>query len=168
MKLKYLGFFIVCVTIIWSCTTDDFCLSNQNAVQAGFYSRSGAEDKDTTLSGIYVNGVGSSDLLMPYDSARINDLFLPLNFHGDVANDSTAFVIKQKRIISDKVDSISDVVIFYHQKELVFISGECGMFYNMTVDSMRFTTNLIDTVRLEYPHVKYDENIENVKIFIQP
>jgi len=168
MKIKYLGFFIVCVTVIWSCTKDDFCLSNQNAVQVGFYSRSSAEDKDSTLSGIHIHRVGLTDTLPPYDSVSVNKLFLPLNFHGETDDDSTGFVIRQRFISGDGEKINADTIVFYHRKELVFISGECGMFYNMTIDSLRFTTDFIDTVRTEYPHVKYDENIENVKIYIQP
>ena len=168
MKIKYFGFVVVSIVFIWSCTNDDFCLSNQNAVQVGLYSRSVSVEKDTTLSGIYVQGVDNSDLLLPYDSAQVKELFLPLDFHGESLSDSTGFIIQQKRKIGDNVDITEDKIIFYHSKELVFISGECGMFYNMIIDSMRYTTEIIDTVRIDYPHVKYGENIKNVKIYIQP
>ena len=167
MKIKYFGFVIVCLVIVWSCTNDDFCLSNQNAVQVGFYSRSVAVEKDSILSGIHVHRVGLVDTLLPYDSVNVKNLFLPLNFHGDTEKDSTGFVIRQRLRSGDEEKINADTIVFYHRKELVFISGECGMFYNMIIDSLRYTTIFIDTVRMEYPHVKYDENIENVKIYIQ-
>lgn len=171
MRILYLGLFLFIVIMIGGCTNDDFKLSNQNAVQVGLYSRSTAIENDTTLSGIYIYGVDEAEeekVLAPYENAKVKNLFLPLNFQGETTEGSTRFKIVQERTVGDGKKTSIDEITFYHRKELVFISGETGMFYNMVIDDIQYTNNLIDTVRLEYEHVKYNENKENVKIYIEP
>ncbi len=130
----------------------DICLSNQNSVQASLYSAYSPDDKDTVLTDLYVQGVGNDSLL--YDSVATSSLFLPLAMHTD----TTAYRIKVKALL--------DTIWFVYKRDLSYISGNCGLTMNIEIDTVFFTGRFIDSVAINYPYILYNENIENVKIYI--
>jgi len=154
MKNIYYIFLALILTVIFGRCDEmgDICLSNQNAVQAGLYSAYSLSDKDTVLTDLYVQGVGHDSLL--YDSVAMNKLFLPLSMHSD----TTAFRIKVKTLL--------DTVWFVYKRDLSYISGSCGLSVSIELDTIWFTGRFIDSVAIDYPFVEYNENIENVKIYI--
>ena len=153
MKLNVfiiLGLFLVFV-IPWGCSADDICLSNQHALQAGFYSYHTL--KDSTLQGTTIYGVGqSNDSIYKNEPAR--KLFLPLSFN----NDTTVFVIFS--------NALSDTIKFVHTKELTFVSRKCGFVFNYEIDTVMHTETFIDSVSIVNSGVRYNENFENIEIFI--
>lgn len=146
---------------IYACDEDSFCLSNQHAIQASLYSMSSGTASDTTLTSISIWGIDNDSLL--YDSTRVSKMFLPANLNAD----STSFIIKQEKLINDEVISQSDTLKFIYTRNLHYVSGECGMTYNLILDTIIHTINIIDSVRISYANVNYSENIENVKIYIE-
>lgn len=153
---------LIIVAGFYACTDTSFCLSNQHAIQASFYSLSSGSESDTTLRGVYIWGAGRQDSLL-YDSTNVNSMFLPSNLHAD----STIFIIKQSVLINNTVRSDSDFVQFNYSRHLNHVSGECGMTFNLVLDTVYYTTNLIDSISIGYANVNYGEDAENVKIFIQ-
>ncbi len=155
--MKYV--FYIVLTIILSvifgrCDSggDDICLSNQNAAQAGLYSAHSLSDKDTVLTDLYIQGVGNDSIL--YDSVAVNSLFLPLSMHTD----TTAYRIKVKTLL--------DTIWFVYRRDLSYVSSSCGLTMNIEIDTILFTGRFIDSVAINYPYILYNENIENVKIYI--
>nr|WP_319400643.1 DUF6452 family protein [uncultured Carboxylicivirga sp.] len=159
-KIKWLA--LILFAGFYACDDSSFCLSNQHAVQASFYTLSSGSEADTTLTGVYIWGAGQEDKLI-YDSTRVNEMYLPTNLNAD----STIFIIKQSVLVNNTVRSDSDFVQFNYKRYLNHVSGECGMTYNLVLDTVYYTTNLIDSVSIDYANVNYGEDAENVKIFIQ-
>lgn len=135
------------------CNQKEMCLSNQNAIQTGFYSAFYSTDKDSSLINTTVYCSGNEELLI-YEDETVNKMFLPLSFEGD----ESVFVISN--------NSLNDTIWIVHSKELKFISRECGFNFDFKVDTVMFTKTFIDSVALFYPNVVYGENIENVKIYL--
>jgi len=133
--------------------TNDFCLSNQQSVQSGFYSPYHTTDVDSTVSGVTI---WSTDIdSLTYDSATVNKTFLPLS----MMNDSSQFIIE--------INKSKDTITFVHSKELSFVSGECGFIFRFEIDTILYSDNsFIDSVVIDYPSIVYGENIENVKIYL--
>ena len=165
MKIKQIGHVIVAVSILIlaSCEDSSLCLSGQNAIQSGLYSGVSGEAKDTTLSGIYMWGVELAtltDMPLLIDSANVSSMYMPT----DIERDSTMMILREETIASD----LQDTLLFIYTRELNYVNGECGFTYNLELDTVIHTINIIDSVVISYPSVKYNETIENVKIFIEP
>lgn len=148
--------------VLYSCSNSSFCLSNQHAVQASFLAAQVDSENDTTLSGITVHGLNNDSLL--HDSAKIKQLYLPM----DLNRDSTEFIIIEEVKVGDIIDVNKDTLLFVYNKNLQYVSGDCGMTFNLVLDTIIYTTNIVDSVRISYPNVNYGENLENVKIYIEP
>ena len=129
------------------------CLSNQNAAQVGLYSSYHHGDVDTVLTNLYIAGIGREDSLV-YDSATVSDLFLPLSMHRD----TTGFIIKVKTLI--------DTLWFAYSRNLTYVSGDCGMAVEIDVDTVWFTDRFLDSVVIIQPLIRYNENVENIKLYI--
>jgi len=150
--LLYLAFGI-CLLLPWSCTQDEICLSNQNAVQTGFYSVLSGDNTDTILENSSVYGIDPINDSIYIDES-IQSMFLPLSFNSD----TTTYVIDN--------NGLKDTLWFSHTKEMVYISRECGFTFNFTIDSVWFTKVFVDSVFIEVENVNYNESLENVKIYI--
>ncbi len=75
---------------IYACSDSSLCLSNQQAIQATFYSVSDGTESDSTLTGIHIWGYERNDSLI-YDSLNVSEMYLP----GDLNRDTATFIIKQ-------------------------------------------------------------------------
>ena len=60
-------------------------------------------------------------------------------------------------IFTSKNTSDKDTITFYHQKEMIFLSPECGFVYNFTINSFTNTENLIDSLELVNNELTTDE-----------
>ncbi len=146
-----------------SCDESSLCLSGQSAIQVGLYSAASGQERDTTLSGVYLWGYDDrtqEDKALAIDSVRLSAMFMPT----DINRDSTTLIFREKTVASD----VSDTLLFIYQREREYISGDCGFTYNLTLDTVIHSFNLIDSVVISYPSVVYNENLENVKIYIEP
>jgi len=152
MKNIYYIITAIILTIIFGRCDDmgGICLSNQNAAQTGLYSAH--TKRDTVLTDLYVQGVGNDSIL--YENVATSDLFLPLSLQKD----TTAFALKVK--------SLRDTIWFVYKRDLTYVSGDCGFGENIEIDTIWFNGRFIDSVSIDYPFVKYNEDIDNVKIFI--
>ncbi len=155
MKIFFQVVAIMALAIIISCNnTDDFCLSNQQSVQASFYSS--ITLNDSTVSDVTIRAIESvaeDDTI--YNSETVSESFLPLS----MMNDTSRFLIQ---ILNQK-----DTVSFVHSKELSFISEECGFIFTFELDTVLHSNiSFIDSVSIEYPSIVYNESTENVKIYL--
>ncbi|MCG8582201.1 MAG: DUF6452 family protein [Bacteroidales bacterium] len=166
MNTKLIGILLLALwgLVMTSCDESDLCLSGQNAIQTGLYSAASGVETDTTLTGIYLwglePGTGIEKELL-YDSTRVSEpLYMPTDLHRD----TSTFVLREKTIASD----IQDTLVFIYERQLNYVSGDCGFSYNLELDTVISTLNFIDSVVISYPSVLYNENLENVKIYIEP
>jgi len=137
--------------LFFRCNVDDICLSNQHAVQTCFFSmetKNKLAQPRTTIFGL------EKDNDSIYRNENVLNMFLPLSFDRD----TTSFLIK--------IQTKSDTIHFVHTKKLNFISRECGFTFDFVLDTVFYTNIFIDSVAIIYPHVKYNENLENVEIYI--
>ncbi len=165
MKIKPIGLGILAVAVIFliACDESSLCLSGQNAIQSGLYSGASGVEKDTTLNGFYLWGyddLSDVDLPLLIDSASVKNMYMPTNLDRD----STVFILREKTVASD----LTDTILFVYSRELNYVSGDCGFSYNLNLDTVIYSINFIDSVVISYPSVLYNENLENVKIFIEP
>ncbi len=153
----------VALLLLVACDESSLCLSGQNAIQSGFYSGVSGEAKDTTLTGVYLWGYDDqmdSDMPLLIDSARVQKMYMPTN----IERDSTVFILREHAVAND----LKDTILFVYTRELNYVSGDCGFTYNLHIDTVIHTINIIDSIVVSYPSVLYNENLENVKIFIEP
>lgn len=155
MRIKSFLFIIVgfiYLMVPGGCNQDELCLSNQHALQTGFYSAFNV-NRDSILRNADVHGLDNAESMI-YKDQDISKMFLPLSFQDD----TSIFVISN--------NSLSDTIWVVHSKELQFISRECGFTFDFTIDTVLFTKTFVDSVALFYPKVSYGENFENVKIYL--
>ncbi len=162
MKILGQSFLAILMIVLVACESSSLCLSGQNAIQATLYSASSGVAKDTTLNGVYLWGLEmatNENMPLIADSASVSDMYLPT----DIERDTTVMIIRELTVASD----LQDTMMFIYERELNYVSGDCGFTYNLMLDTVITTLNMIDSVVIEYPSVKYNENLENVKIFIE-
>jgi len=68
-------------------------------------------------------------------------------------------------IITTKSLQEKDTISFYHQKDMVFLSPECGFLFTFTIDSFINTKNFIDSVKLVNNELTADEE-GNINIYL--
>ncbi|WP_439183121.1 DUF6452 family protein [Carboxylicivirga taeanensis] len=164
MKKQPFGQIIMAAIILLfaACDESSLCLSGQSAIQAGLYAAANGEAKDTTLNGVYLWGYdemgNNKDPLI--DSVTVSKMYMPVNLERD----TTTFILRERTAASD----LNDTLMLIYNRELNYVSGDCGFTYNLTLDTVIYSINLIDSVVINYPSVLYNENLENVKIFIEP
>jgi len=134
------------------CESEEACLSNQHAVQAGFFSATSETDKDSTLAEVSLFGLDREDSI--YAKESLSELFIPLDFERD----TVSFKVVAK--------TMEDTLNIAYQKELDFISRDCGYIFSFHIDTVWHTNAFIDSVALEYPDIKYGETVENIKLYI--
>ncbi len=141
------------LSLFTGCQGEEACLSNQHAVQAGLYSAWSEADKDSTLQDLSLVGLDRIDSI--YANVTISEVFMPLDFESD----TSTFVIGVSETLKDTLSVV-------YQKELDFISRDCGYIFTFDIDTIIYTNAFIDSVAVDYPTVKYGETIENIKLYI--
>ena len=153
--MRYFHFIILIFLLLQllfsGCNNDSICLSNQHALRAYFMSM---EDKtrvqvlNTTIFGL---GMENDSI---YKEEDVANMFLPMAFSGD----TTTFVIM--------VQTLADTIHFVNTKKMNFISRECGFTLDFVIDTVYFSNRFIDSVAIINPNIRYNENVDNVEIYI--
>ena len=137
--------------LLSGCNPDDICLSNQHAVQASFFSMSSKNRVVVDNTTIFGLGMSNDSI---YKDEKVAAMFLPLRFDKD----TTTFVFH--------IQSLKDTIHFVHSKKLSFISRNCGFTFDFKIDTFYFTGIFIDSISIINPNVKYNENFDNVEIYL--
>lgn len=133
------------------CAEEDMLLSYQHTLQVGLYSMH--THKDTSLTNVQIYGIGREDSLL-YDEPAVSALFLNLNMNTD----STKYVFKTQ--------TLQDELTITYDKHLTPVSGSGGITMELHVNSIAHTQVFIDSVAIVNRNIKYNESLENVKIFV--
>ncbi len=158
--MKSVFYFCIFIFILSACDSgSDICLSNQQSVQGNFYSSyyDYSDDVDTTVAHISIVGLLNGEQVdsIIYDNDSIDNCYMPLSMFRD----TTKYLIK--------INNTSDTISFIHNKELSFISEECGFIFDFTLDTVMYSnTSFIDSVVIYDNKIIYNESTPNVKIYI--
>ena len=149
-RIKGLLLLAAISAVVWQCAQDEVYMSNQNAVQIGLASI--YTMTDSTVDKFSAYGLNRTDSI--YARAQTKVAFLPLRFDSD----TTVFVLQTylRR----------DTMAFIHTKEQTFVSSDDGFAFNLQLKAIYYTTNFIDSVVITNPSINYNENIQNVKIYL--
>lgn len=129
--------------ILHACNTTG-CLENRNSLPlAGFYS-SDTVPHAITLDSVQVTGLGvKNDSALIEAGLKISTLYLPMR----ATQPNTGWVFSYKWKYLD-IPALNDTIEFEYTSTPRFASEECGVIYDYRITQCRYTTHLIDSVRL--------------------
>lgn len=92
-----------------------------------------------------------------YGNAAASKFTLPLSA---IADSTRFFIIPDTNNLSDK-----DTMVFYYQREPVFLSTACGYTMKYVLQSISATRNVIDSARIEISEIANTSDVIHVKVF---
>lgn len=123
--------------------------------------------KDSLMIKVY-------DSLMPAAEMQILDEDSLYTLYGTEAGSNIMRIAlnpgKDSTRYTFRVDTLSttyDTITYYYTPLLHFISNSCGYNYYYTVNDVKFTRNLLDSMRLNDNNVTNDINITNVQLYFK-
>lgn len=127
--------------VAYACSTDG-CLENRSSIPlAGFYDGTGAQ---ITLDSLRVTGISDDSLpALSEEGTKANEVYLPMR----PTKDNTTWQLAYKwKYLAD--GSLSDTISFDYTASPYFASDECGVIYRYNITEMRYTTHLIDSIKI--------------------
>ncbi len=121
-------------------------------VNADFFTIEEEEEGEVTVDDVSVYGLGREDSLL-YDSASVRRNSLPLDPNSDI----TTFVVL--------FPENSDTLTFHHTTSPFFHSYECGYVLHYDLSGFEYSTNVIDSVRLEISKITHQYE-RHLKIYL--
>ena len=107
-----------------------------------------------------IRGLGIDSVL--YDSVTDSRFALPLS----KLDSQTVFLIDQIKTLDGDTIFVEDTLWIEHVNSLDFVSLECGCASIFDVKSVRYSVNMIDSVKLIDGHVDRTR-VNNLKIFVR-
>jgi len=151
---KLLIFFLFLPIILSSCQTNKECdISTESLLKANFYIMDGEEEQAVFVDPISVYGLGREDSLL-YENDSISSVFLPLS----PVSETLGFVFA--------IATYKDTISFTYETKTYLESIECGFISNYSIDSIKYTQNVIDTIILIKKGVTIEDE-DHVKIFFK-
>lgn len=139
---------------------DTGCHENRSSIaQAAFYA-SNLPDQKITVDSITVYGVGQEQGALLVDCGRkVSSFALPFRIDAD----TTQFVIHYdaKHLSSP---SYNDTLTCVYRRYPYFISGDCGVVFNYSIDTIYYTRNILASAALVAKEVTNVEQ-ENIRIY---
>ncbi len=90
---------------------------------------------------------------------------LQSNFTLSLSPDTT---FCQWRFTTDSTNTKYDTLSFYYQRNLQFLSNACGYAYFYTLDSVRTTHLIIDSLLITNTSVTNNVNTQHLQVYIHP
>lgn len=143
----------LCSLVFFSCSDDERILHYQHSIQVKPYSS--VTLKDTTLAYVVVRADGALVDTLYKNDESVNELFLVPNLNAE----STVFEIKNNKS--------KDIITIEYNIKPEPITGGGGITTTLKLLDIVHTKNYIDSAVIVNPIVKYNESIENVKIYIR-
>jgi len=169
MKNYILGFLILCLIIISSCTADQQCRENKTVnSKIGFYhvDKKSTDNTITTspltidsisIRGLIYNNTTKIYVLMDsllYKSALTkSNVLLPLNKFSSISKFEIAFNNK-----------IKDTISVLYEKSDQYLSLDCGCIKVFEIDTVLTTNHFIDSIRITN-HTVNTTNAENIHLY---
>ena len=117
-----------------------------------FYTITNNNEVPKSIDSLYAYSVGLEDSVLYDWNRNVNAIRLPLSPHMD----NSSFVIM--------LNEFTDTVQLFYQRQLYFVSEECGFSMNFIIDSIYSTYHKIDSISIIQPSVQAI-NEEHIRIF---
>ena len=122
-------------------------------MKINFYIMDGEEEQAVFVDPISVYGLGREDSLL-YENDSISSVFLPLS----PASETSEFVFA--------IAAYKDTISFTYETKTYLESIECGFISNFSINSLKYSQNIIDTIVLIKNEVTIEDE-DHVKIFFK-
>lgn len=161
--MKAFAEILIGISMIWglaACNTSG-CLDNQSAIPlAGLYSsETGAQ---ISLSIIEISGVDApNDSVLVTSGTAVQQVYLPMRSTADATSWCLHYTQDN---ISDP--SMNDTVTFGYKSQPYFASEECGASYRYHIESVRYSTHLLDSVVVADSLIT-NADIERIRIYFR-
>ena len=142
---------LLLLILLSGCNPEDICLSNQHALRANFFSMKDKNRVSVPNTTIFGLGMPNDSI---YKDETVTAMFLPLRFDSD----TTSFVFH--------IQALRDTIHIVHSKKLSCISRNCGFTFDFKLDTVLFTGIFIDSISIKIPNIRYNENFDNVEIYL--
>ena len=148
---------MIAIGLLTSCGSSG-CYENRSSIPLAKLYAYNMPSQAVSVDSITVYGIGQSADSLLLDAARnVSSMYLP--FRSDA--DTTRYVIRYDLLPST---IYNDTLTFIYRRYPYFISGDCGVVFNYTVDSFSYTKNMLDSAALVVPEVTNSE-VETVQLF---
>lgn len=160
-SILIISIFILGEISITGCSSNDCPLIGRPSARFDFFnSLTGSlfQFNDT----LTVYSLGTDSILINKDT-KINYFTLPLNY----TSNETTFILNYKQLNDSTPTILRDTLLIYHTNIEHFVSLDCGikMFYHL--DSIRYTTHVMDSIIMQNPEID-DHEKGNFKIYFTP
>lgn len=156
---------LICIALgmlgcMYSCGSGG-CLENATTLPlAGFYS--GTTKTAISVDSLEVRGIGApGDSLLLAPRRGVSELYMP--FRADYSSISWVFAFKLEGFYYPQ---LYDTITFGYNTIPYFASADCGAMYVYRVNSMRYTTHVIDSVAIT-DSLFTNVNKEQIQIFFR-
>jgi hypothetical protein len=148
-KLPGLIIFLLIGKLFTSCTPES-CIGETNSfVHVSFYKS--ATNKLTPPDSVTVFGIGRESEKLYSRAVNLSRIDLPL----DPSSDNCGYIIE--------INKITDTLRFIYSGYPHLISKECGITFYYILDSLRATSNAVDTILIRNKNIT-TFNEENIRI----
>lgn len=139
-------------TLLPSCNAeDDMQLSYQHTIQVGFYSMH--THRDTVLTKVQIWGEGREDSLL-VNQTQVGQFYLNVNMSAERVD----YVVKTQ--------TLQDDLGFDYRLHPTAVSGIAGVAMEVELLGVDHTRTFMDSVGITNPWIHYNENEENVAIYV--
>jgi len=132
---------------IFSCTSDECVLDSETYLKLEINIVDTNLVKKGFLDSLSIYSPFWTDSIHSTSTGASGNILLSLS----PDDDSTTIIVTSEH------EPEKDTLILYHQKELVFLSPECGFIYTFTINDTSYTKHLIDSVKLINNELTIDE-----------
>ena len=151
---KSLRYFLFLLIILSSCQTNQECdISTESLVKTNFYIMDADGEQAVMVQNISIYGIGREDSLF-YEHDTTSYVLLPLS----PVSERLEFVFA--------IDTYKDTILFEYETKTYLESIACGFISNFSIDSIKYTQNVIDTIVLIKKEVTIEDE-DHVKIFFK-
>jgi hypothetical protein len=141
-----------------ACRDEVICTDDVVArVNAGFYVRGAAAQRDTVLGNLTFYAVLRPDSLLYDSSSGIHRIRFPLPL--DPGENTTAYFMC--------TGPMADTIRIHHSSRLELVSYSCGFTTVHEIEWLDYGNRIIDTIYISNPLVDLTDD-ENLKIYIRP
>ncbi|MCH5220916.1 MAG: hypothetical protein J1F05_01105 [Muribaculaceae bacterium] len=161
LKLTTRIFIVLIVAALTYACNNSGCLDNQSAIPlAGMYSSE--TGKAISVNIVEIHGVGApNDSLIVRGGTSISRVYLPMR---STMSTTTWCLHYTQSNISDP--AFNDTIEFDYKSIPYFASEECGAYYQYRIESLRYTTHLLDSVALT-DSLMTNADIERIRIYFR-
>ena len=121
--------------------SDDSCFENGSSLPLATLYMGNSQQ---SIPGLTVMGIGAPGDSLLVDSTAVNEVYLPLR--ATVV--STSYALRRWVTLATVNTRICDTISLDYDPIEFFHSIECGAMYNFDINSVKYTTNGIDSVVL--------------------